>query len=302
MIDINRLFHTEKHHKTLVGIEPLRQTFHEYLGLLREVAQKVDGIFFYGHVTREEHHALLDWQKLIKKYLKEPDPIKKQVLLNTLSKTLPTPEAKNAALLETAQEGSREVFQWLLENGAESETVDAEGRSLFQVAFSNGNLEVVGFFIERGVDVNALLNGRPLMLHTIEQGNSDMFRLLLERGVDADTKVGGYSLIVHAVRLGNRAIVDLLIERGAKVESYLLSTAASFGHVDVVQRLLEVSSIAYDFNMLREAEELARSLGHAELAGHIRATIDSSGANFRSIFLPIICIGMIVAAFWEIIL
>jgi uncharacterized protein len=127
-----------------------------------------------------------------------------------------------------------------------------------------GQLEIVQFLLDQGIDVQALGQAKNTPLHyAVSSDKLALVQLLIARGakVEARNKAGMRAL--HwAAELGNLAILDLLLSHKAKVKikgntSFIISQthsplylAAQKGHLELVRRLLSAGA---EVNVLNDA-------------------------------------------------
>jgi ankyrin repeat protein len=127
-----------------------------------------------------------------------------------------------------------------------------------------GQLEIVQFLLDQGIDVQASGQSKNTPLHyAVSSGKLALVRLLIARGakVEARNKAGMRPL--HwAADLGNLAMLDLLLSHKAKVKikgntTFIISEthsplylAAQNGHLELVRRLLSAGA---EVNALNDA-------------------------------------------------
>ncbi|BBB26731.1 ankyrin repeat domain-containing protein [Amphritea japonica] len=63
--------------------------------------------------------------------------------------------AEQSAPIHLAAEENSEVFQYLIQAGADINTLDVNGASLLQVALLHGEIEVASWLLDKGVDINS---------------------------------------------------------------------------------------------------------------------------------------------------
>lgn len=106
-----------------------------------------------------------------------------------------------------------DLVMLLIDNGADIFDFDEEGVSIFDMAVTYDNIEVVKYLISQGVDVNTTQRRSkftPLMA-AVCYGRVDMVEFLIEQG--ANTKAvdaKGISVIDFARKMNKKTILNLL--------------------------------------------------------------------------------------------
>ena len=106
-----------------------------------------------------------------------------------------------------------ELIMLLIESGADIYDFDEEGVSIFEMAVTYDNIEMVKYLIEDGKDVNQT-NRRsrftPLMAAAC-YGRLDIAKLLIENGADKDAvDTKGISVTDFARKMNKKSILKLL--------------------------------------------------------------------------------------------
>lgn len=121
----------------------------------------------------------------------------------------------------------KNLFLWLDEHGADLKKNGAD--ALFQAALL-GNLELVKWLVEQGVDVNSVFPDHKTALHFAARGgNLDLALWLIEQGVDVNAEAdGGETAITCAcitdritLRVNHLKMAQLLVEHGANANPNL---------------------------------------------------------------------------------
>uniref|UniRef100_A0A914Z561 Uncharacterized protein n=1 Tax=Panagrolaimus superbus TaxID=310955 RepID=A0A914Z561_9BILA len=113
-------------------------------------------------------------------------------------------------------------------------------------ACSEGNIELVKEFIERGVNVEEFDDdGVTALQIAAARGHTKLTEFLLSQDADLEfCNVVGYTPLLHACREGHIEVVKLLIQRGAKLDvttftgASPLTLACAGGHFELVKYLL----------------------------------------------------------------
>jgi len=106
-----------------------------------------------------------------------------------------------------------DLVMLLVDSGADIYDFDEEGVSVFEMAITYGNLEMVKYMIEQGVDVNITHRRSrftPLMAATC-YGRVEVAKLLIENGAKKDaTDSKGISVVDFARKMNKKSILELL--------------------------------------------------------------------------------------------
>ncbi|KAI9852682.1 MAG: Ankyrin repeat domain-containing protein 44 [Vezdaea acicularis] len=114
--------------------------------------------------------------------------------------------------------GRLDVASWLLDRGAQVETVTQNGNTPLHHAISAQSEELITLLLDRGADINhqdkqgdtALLNAMGL------EKCESICELLVERGADIDIKnEEGINALGMALTKGKAAVVKMLLDKGA---------------------------------------------------------------------------------------
>uniref|UniRef100_A0A131XKV7 Putative myotrophin n=1 Tax=Hyalomma excavatum TaxID=257692 RepID=A0A131XKV7_9ACAR len=87
----------------------------------------------------------------------------------------------------------------------------------FLWSLKNGDLDQVKDCVEqKGLDVNASIDGRPPLHYAADYGQADVLRYLIDKGADVNAKDKyGISPLLAAIWEGHTACVKLMVEKGA---------------------------------------------------------------------------------------
>jgi uncharacterized protein len=163
------------------------------------------------------------------------------------------PNTPNLQLLQATQRGDREAVLKLLQQGADINVRDAQGRTPVMIATYQHNTDMVRTLLQAGAGVNIRDNNKenPL-LHAAAQGWLDILRLAIEAHADTrlTNRFGGISIIPASER-GHVEIVRELLTRTdinvnhvnnlswtALLEAIVLSSGGK-AHQQIVQLLVD---------------------------------------------------------------
>ena len=113
-------------------------------------------------------------------------------------------------------------LEYLLDKGTTLKLKSNMGKDLVSQAIVDGNIRLVGWFLERGLDIEAYVNGAetPLLL-AVQNGQTAMALYLITRGAEIDFKRNrdGQTALQLAVSEGNVELARMLLEQGADPNS-----------------------------------------------------------------------------------
>ncbi|MCK9453587.1 MAG: ankyrin repeat domain-containing protein [Sulfurimonas sp.] len=138
----------------------------------------------------------------VKKYIKEGADV------NEAS------ESGESVLASSLRHGSDfDLIMLLIDNGADIFDFDEEGVSIFDMAITYNNIEMVKYLISKGIDVNSTTRRSrftPLMAAAC-YGRLEIAKLLLAHGADRDAvDAKGISVIDFARKTNKKSILLLL--------------------------------------------------------------------------------------------
>ena len=107
-----------------------------------------------------------------------------------------------------------DIIELLIESGADIKDTDNEGVSIFDMAITYDNLELVKRFVEEGVyDVNATSrrSGFTPLMCAVCYGRVEVAKYLLEKGANPDAKESqGLSAKDFARKVNKKTMIELL--------------------------------------------------------------------------------------------
>lgn len=113
----------------------------------------------------------------------------------------------------------QEIFDLLIESGADLYQTDHEGVSVFDVAVTYNNLPLIERLITAGFDVRVSTrkSGFTPLMGAVCYGRTEVIQKLLDMGVDVSARDGhGLSALDFARKMRKTAILDLLNAHLAK--------------------------------------------------------------------------------------
>jgi len=108
---------------------------------------------------------------------------------------------------------SFDTFMLLIEHGADIFDFDNEGVSVFDMAITYNNIEMVQYLLEHGVDVNSTnrKSGFTALMAAACYGRVEITTLLLLNGAKQDAKdVKGFRAVDFARKMNKKSVLGLL--------------------------------------------------------------------------------------------
>ncbi len=157
--------------------------------------------------------------------------------------------------------GHLDIFMYLLNLGADINTVDIDGSNLLINAAGSGNMDIVSYLIEdKGFDVNFKDNNEYSPFNAAAgSGNVELIKYMIGKGADIHTatSIGTYP-IVNAIYSDSLAAVEYLFELGCEYDVpnqwnvYPIHYAAYRGNVDVIKLFMDRGVDIHKVTMNRE--------------------------------------------------
>ncbi|PWY57469.1 hypothetical protein DGG96_01775 [Legionella qingyii] len=148
----------------------------------------------------------------------------------------------NTPLMVAAGRGNLKIIEYLLENGVDLHLKNNQGEAAIIFAAENGHLNALKFLEEKGADLTIVNdNGENALLVAARQGHVACVSYLLERGLSVDLQNNqGKSAFQLALEASQLEIADLLVARSTSNEKdYALIDAVNRGDLVAVQWLME---------------------------------------------------------------
>lgn len=174
-----------------------------------------------------------------------------------------------------ARWASKWAVEYLLDIGANFESVDRDGATLLHLAAKNrnGGEDLVAFLLSWGADINAKDSVEDTPLHDAARKANEGAATLLIQHTDRDkidaNNVDGNTALHLACAAGSVVIVEELLKKGADITERTISRrtplhlAAKSGSFETVKFLLEHGANINARTMgLSRAVDLARKEGH----------------------------------------
>ncbi|KAF4470475.1 ankyrin repeat [Fusarium albosuccineum] len=222
---------------------------------------------------RPRHFSKGQGHDAITKLLNESTPVSLEAIKES--------EARSAtALLLAAKSGHQARVMQIIDERANIDLLDIDGRSALSVAAEHGHKDLVLALVERKADLSLVdANGASPLWWASRYGHETIVELLLDQGARINTPdTDRQSPLSVATQHGHLATVKLLLERGAKPNSSTgygktaLMFAVITRNLHMVELLLRFGADAnYVTPQGDTALSLAEENGDQELANAIRA-------------------------------
>jgi len=147
-------------------------------------------------------------------HLKNNDYLKVQELLKNAQNANAINDAGESVLMFAIRSHCDfALIMLLVENAADVFAVDFEGVSVFDMAVTYGNIAMVNYMLERGIDANKTERKSgftPLMCASC-YGRSEVVKILLSKGADKNAQdAKGLSATDFARKMNKKSILKLL--------------------------------------------------------------------------------------------
>ena len=106
-----------------------------------------------------------------------------------------------------------ELIKLLIDSGADIYDFDNEGVSIFDMAVTYDNLEMVEYLINDGIDVNKTTrrSGFTALMAAACYGRAEIVKVLLQNGADKDlVDIKGFNATDFARKMNKKSILKLL--------------------------------------------------------------------------------------------
>ncbi|KAF5014024.1 hypothetical protein FDECE_5 [Fusarium decemcellulare] len=230
------------------------------------IAETVSGLRPWHFSTGRGHDT-------ITKLLNESTPVSLEAIKKSEARSI-------TALLLAAKSGHLVRAIQIIDEGANINLLDIDGRSALSVATEHGHKDLVLALVEREADLNMVdANGASPLWWASRYGHETVVELLLDQGARINTPdTDGQSPLSVASHHGHLATVKLLLERGANPNSSTgygktaLIFAVITRQLHVVELLLRFGAGANYVTPQGDTPlSLAEENGYQELANAIRA-------------------------------
>ncbi|VUC26305.1 unnamed protein product [Clonostachys rosea] len=136
----------------------------------------------------------------------------------------PTRSSSRSPLTWAAEEGHREIVDFLLKRDSMVDGMDSDGKRPLSWAALNGHEAIVRSLIENGADTNAQnRDGLTPLFQVARNGHVTTARVLIEAGASINMRLyDGWTPLLFALNNGHEALANLFIDLGADISSITL--------------------------------------------------------------------------------
>lgn len=122
-------------------------------------------------------------------------------------------------LVVTGYEKNRAMLKLLLDNGADPNAANPDGKNLLFLSIEKSDIETLKLLIQKNIDINKkYLSGKYPLIHAIYKKNGAVIRLLIDSGANTNIKdETGNTPLVAAVESRDVQVTDYLVKGGADV-------------------------------------------------------------------------------------
>lgn len=144
--------------------------------------------------------------------------------------------------------GQDEEVLRLIQEGADINARDQEGRTFLMWASMGGHEKIARILIDAGADIHASdMNGVTALMQASARGYDAIVQMLIQAGADVHATSNGHEItsLLMASAKGHAEIVKILIDAGADInakgfeETNPLMVASENGHEQVVRILID---------------------------------------------------------------
>jgi ankyrin repeat protein len=190
----------------------------------------------------------------------------------------PTYGDSRSAIMKATETGNLEIFEILMNHGADLEAKDGNGQNPFILAARYESFEIMDALIERGVDLKAMDHeGRNALCIAMEKGYEEVANKLFDQGVELHVPsscTNGETKLILAARSTSSKIVTTLIQKGADVDGKdangrtALMHASEIGALEVVKTLME-----FEANIFTKDNEEKSAINFSSEGKHDNITL-----------------------------
>ena len=113
---------------------------------------------------------------------------------------------------------SKEVFQKIIDHGADVDAVDSDGRTALMIASLKGNVDAITILLNAGADLSISDVYGKTSIHMVKPGScsKDALQTIVDRGADVNAKsIENVTALMIACKKGNMSATNVLLHAGA---------------------------------------------------------------------------------------
>jgi len=148
-----------------------------------------------------------------------------------------------------AQNGSQEIVDFLISQGADINAKDSEGNTPLITALTLKKTNTAKFLLSKGADVKIKnAQNQPAVILALMNGLNELIAPILDNGQDVNERFeGNLTILLMATITGNKEVIKLLVDRGADINAAAqegdmtitpLYAAIFLGHTDMADLFL----------------------------------------------------------------
>jgi ankyrin repeat protein len=191
--------------------------------------------------------------------IQKGDVAKVKTLISNKKELIHMKSEKGQTPLHLAvQNGSQEIINFLISQGADINAKDSEGNTPLITALALRKADTAKFLLAKGADVRIKnAEDEPAIIVAIMHGMNELIAPILDSGQDVNERFrGNFTALLMATFTGNKEVVKLFLDRGANVNAAAqeagmtvtpMYAAIFLGHKDLVDLFLSRGGVDKNF-------------------------------------------------------
>jgi ankyrin repeat protein len=147
--------------------------------------------------------------------------------------------------METQESGEKVQTQIQEKAEQESEKTMSPLAGKLLKAIDDEDTKVIAQYLEKGNDVNAIIDNETLLIHAAQKGKLSVVKFLLEHGANINAaNESGFTPLMAAIASGHMDVLEELLAHGADIKAMTndgetaLTFAAFTGNIPAIRQLL----------------------------------------------------------------
>ncbi|XP_046571007.1 ankyrin repeat domain-containing protein 50-like [Haliotis rubra] len=158
-------------------------------------------------------------------------------------------------VMNASSAGHKDVFDVLVEAGADLSQVSNEKETILHIACRGENVEIFKYLMKHDiVDIDSRdMDGWTPVMSAVSDGQKDMFKVLVQKGqIYHNRDTNGWTPVMQAISAGHMDVFDVLVEAGADLSQVsnkketILHIACGGENVDIVKYLMKHDIVDID--------------------------------------------------------